>query len=96
VVVVADSPSGIVTFLFTDIEGSTVLWEQHPHEMPEALEKHERILHQAVESHQGVVFKNTGDGVCAVFPVASDAAGTAWTRSGPLSPRSGRRLGRCG
>ncbi len=55
------------TFLFTDIEGSTRLWEQHSHSMSRLLADHNRILRQAIESHDGLVFKTVGDGFCAVF-----------------------------
>ncbi len=55
------------TFLFTDIEGSTRLWDQHPQAMSLLLAEHNHILRQAIESHQGIVFKTVGDGFCAVF-----------------------------
>jgi predicted ATPase/class 3 adenylate cyclase len=70
-------PSGIVTFLFTDIEGSTSLWEKHPEAMKSALAKHDSILKSAVESNHGYVIKTTGDGVHAVFEKAADAANAA-------------------
>jgi predicted ATPase/class 3 adenylate cyclase len=66
-------PSGTVTFLFTDIEGSTKLWEQHPDEMQSALAKHDSILKDAIASHYGHFIKTTGDGVHAVFSTAMDA-----------------------
>ncbi|HLO18861.1 MAG TPA: adenylate/guanylate cyclase domain-containing protein [Anaerolineales bacterium] len=66
-------PSGTVTFLFTDIEGSTQLWEQHPESMKEALAKHDSILREAIESNNGYVIKTTGDGVHGVFEKAFDA-----------------------
>ena len=66
-------PSGTVTFLFTDIEGSTQLWEQHPEAMKAALAKHDSILKEAIESNRGYVIKTTGDGVHAVFSTALDA-----------------------
>ena len=59
--------SGIVTFLFTDIEGSTRRWESDAEEMRTALEDHDRVLRTEVDNHHGQVFKHTGDGVCAVF-----------------------------
>jgi class 3 adenylate cyclase len=62
-----------VTFLFTDIEGSTQLWERQPDHMPAALERHDEILHAALESHGGVVFSTAGDGVGAAFTRAADA-----------------------
>jgi hypothetical protein len=66
-------PSGTVTFLFTDIEGSTQLWENHPEAMRDALAKHDSILREAIESNHGQVIKMTGDGVHSVFEKAIDA-----------------------
>lgn len=66
-------PTGTVTFLFTDIEGSTEIWEKHPEEMKSALAKHDSILKEAVESNKGNIIKTTGDGVHAVFTTAMDA-----------------------
>lgn len=54
-------PTGTVTFLFTDIQGSTPLWEQEPTKMAEALQIHNRALHQAIEAHGGVIVKIIGD-----------------------------------
>jgi predicted ATPase/class 3 adenylate cyclase/DNA-binding XRE family transcriptional regulator len=65
-------PSGTVTFLFTDIAGSTQLWEQHPQAMPGALARHEALLRQAIGARGGVVVKSTGDGMHAVFARATD------------------------
>jgi len=66
-------PSGTVTFLFTDIEGSTKLWEEYPEEMKSALATHDEILKHAIETNRGIVIKTTGDGVHAVFTTAMDA-----------------------
>ncbi|MGE5463476.1 MAG: adenylate/guanylate cyclase domain-containing protein, partial [Syntrophothermus sp.] len=66
-------PTGTATFLFTDIEGSTRLWEKHPQEMESALARHDSILREAVESNHGFVIKTTGDGFHAVFEKAVDA-----------------------
>ena len=66
-------PTGTVTFLFTDIEGSTKLWEQYPEEMKPALAKHDAILRSAIETNHGSYVKTTGDGVHAVFEKAIDA-----------------------
>ena len=74
-----DLPTGTVTFLFTDLEGSTRLWEEHPEAMREALARHDEILRDAVVSHGGHVVKTTGDGVHAVFGRAVDAVGAAAT-----------------
>src|SRR5205807_169798 len=69
----ADLPSGTVTFLFTDLEGSTRLWEEHPEAMKAALARHDEILRDAVEAHDGHVVKTTGDGLHAAFATAHDA-----------------------
>ena len=70
-------PTDSVTFLFTDIQGSTRLWEQHPEAMKAALARHDAILRQAIESHGGHVFKTVGDGFCAAFTSAPDALSAA-------------------
>src|SRR5947209_15192332 len=72
-------PSGTVTFLFTDIEGSTRLWEQHPEAMRHALARHDALLRQAIELHRGHVFKTMGDQFCAAFATAPDALAAALT-----------------
>ena len=66
-------PTDTVTFLFTDIEGSTTLWEQHPDAMQPALARHDQLLRQAIESSDGCIVKSTGDGVYAVFAAATNA-----------------------
>lgn len=65
-----------VTFLFTDIEGSTQLWERHPNEMQTALARHDALLRAAIEDNGGRVFKTIGDAFCATFddPVDGVAA----------------------
>jgi class 3 adenylate cyclase len=50
-------PSGTLTFCFTDIEGSTYLWEQHPRAMPAALVRHDAMLREAIQAHHGLVRK---------------------------------------
>jgi class 3 adenylate cyclase len=72
-------PSGTVTFLFTDIEGSSQLWEQHHSAMPAALARHDSILHDAIADHDGVVFRTVGDAFCAAFGSALDALTAAIT-----------------
>jgi predicted ATPase/class 3 adenylate cyclase len=64
---ISDHPSGTVTFLFTDIEGSTRLWEQHPQAMQAALARHDVLLRTIVEAQGGYIIKTTGDGLHAVF-----------------------------
>jgi DNA-binding NarL/FixJ family response regulator/class 3 adenylate cyclase len=70
-------PSGTVTFPFTDIENSTRLWEQHPQDMHAAHARHNQILRNAIESHQGYVFQVIGDAFCAAFQKTGDAARAA-------------------
>ncbi|CAN5297957.1 LuxR family transcriptional regulator [soil metagenome] len=66
-------PTGTVTFLFTDIEGSTKLWETDSESMSEALVRHDELLRSAIEARDGYVFKTVGDAFCAAFPTALDA-----------------------
>ena len=70
-------PTGTVTFLFTDIEGSTKLSQEHPDEMPVLLARHNEILKQAVEAHNGFVFNIAGDSFAVAFHSPSDAVKTA-------------------
>ena len=67
-----DRPSGTITFLFTDIEGSTQLWERFPQAMPTALARHDALLQHTMTSHGGYVFKTVGDAFCAAFATAPD------------------------
>lgn len=71
----ASLPIGAVTFLFTDIEGSTALWEKDGARMSQALAAHDAIARRAVECHHGTVVKMTGDGMHAVFDDALDGLG---------------------
>jgi class 3 adenylate cyclase len=70
-------PSGTVTFLFTDIEGSTSLWESAPEAMRTALERHDAVLRSAINAHGGHVFSTGGDGLAAVFARSADAMAAA-------------------
>ena len=92
------------TFLFTDIEGSTRLWEQHPEAMRRALERHDELLKAAVEACGGEVVKTTGDGMLAVFASAGAALAGAtsaqrsvasehWTLDGGLRVRMAMHTG---
>jgi class 3 adenylate cyclase/tetratricopeptide (TPR) repeat protein len=82
---VPEFPSGTVTFLFTDIEGSTKRWERHPEEMAVAVARHDALLREAIATHRGHVFKTIGDAFCAVFPTAEDAAAAALTAQRALA-----------
>ncbi|HEY7107504.1 MAG TPA: adenylate/guanylate cyclase domain-containing protein [Acidimicrobiia bacterium] len=97
-------PTGTVTFLFTDLEGSTRLWEAHPDAMQIALARHDEILRGTVERHDGYVIKTLGDGFHAVFADASDAvmaavdaqhelARESWGEPGELRARMGIHSG---
>jgi predicted ATPase/class 3 adenylate cyclase/Tfp pilus assembly protein PilF len=70
-------PSGTVTFLFTDIEGSTKRWEAHPQQMHTALSRHDAILRSAIEKNGGYVFKTVGDAFCAAFSSPHQALSAA-------------------
>jgi len=97
-------PSGRVTFLFTDIEGSTTLWDEQPDAMGPALEQHDGIIHEQIAAHDGHVVKTTGDGFHAVFADPGRAvaaavaaqralAAAAWGPTGPLAVRMGIHTG---
>jgi class 3 adenylate cyclase len=95
---VASPPTGTVTFLFTDIEGSTKLWEDDAPAMQAALVRHDEILKGALEERDGYVFKTVGDAFCCAFPTAPEALDAAietqrrllseaWKESGPIRVR---------
>jgi predicted ATPase/class 3 adenylate cyclase len=73
----AAAPSGVVTFLFTDVEGSTRRWEADAEGMRAALAAHDEVLRGAIEGHGGWLFKHTGDGVCAAFASPRSAVDAA-------------------
>jgi predicted ATPase/class 3 adenylate cyclase len=75
--VVVERPSGTVTFLFTDVEASTRLWEEYPGAMPMALERHDEIVRSAIERRAGYVFSTAGDSFAAAFARARDAVAAA-------------------
>jgi hypothetical protein len=77
----ADLPTGTVTFLFTDIEGSTRLWEQHPEAMRAALARHDTLAAAVIEQHAGTLVKSRGEGdtLFAVFARPTDALAPACT-----------------
>jgi predicted ATPase/class 3 adenylate cyclase len=70
----AAPPSGTVTFLFTDIEGSTQRWDHDPAAMQSAVRLHDELVRAAIESHGGFVFKTVGDAFYAAFQLAPHAA----------------------
>ena len=100
----ASPPTGTVTFLFTDIEGSTKLWERNPQAMQEALARHDELLRRSIEERGGYVFKTVGDAFCCAFPTAHDALEAAldaqrlllkerWAESTPLKVRMALHMG---
>ncbi|HKY14241.1 MAG TPA: adenylate/guanylate cyclase domain-containing protein, partial [Microthrixaceae bacterium] len=97
-------PSGTVTFLFTDIEGSTRRWEREPDLMRASLRAHDLLLRDSIESHDGYVVKGTGDGMFAAFGRPEDGveaaiaaqralAGAEWPDNVGLRVRMGLHLG---
>jgi len=70
-------PSGIVTFLFTDVEGSTRRWEAHGEVMKEAMARHDKIVRTAIESNGGSVFTTAGDEFCSAFSIPQQAVRAA-------------------
>ncbi len=100
----AELPSGTVTFLFTDLEGSTRLWQEHPEAMKPVLARHDELVRDAIEGHGGYVVKTTGDGFHAAFAAAHDAIDAAvdaqlalgaegWGATGALGVRMGVHTG---
>ena len=85
----------MVTFLFTDVEGSTRRWETDAEAMRAALAAHDEVLRHAIEAHGGFLFKHTGDGVCAAFasPKAAVDAVVAAQRELELPVRMGLATG---
>src|SRR5829696_36298 len=99
-----DVPSGTVTFLFTDIEGSTTLWERDCEAMTAAVEHHLALLDAAIHAHGGTHFKTVGDAVQVAFPTAPAAIAAAcdaqcallaedWGEIGPLRVRMALHAG---
>src|ERR687883_459027 len=73
----ADRPTGTVTFLYTDVEGSTRRWEERPAAMRVAVDRHFALLREAIGSAGGHVFRTQGDGLCAAFATAPPALAAA-------------------
>ena len=78
-------PSGTVTFVFTDVEGSTALWQDHPRAMAAALARHDEIVRDAIENHHGYVFSTAGDAFAAAFASPTDAVTAIATAQADLS-----------
>ena len=93
-------PSGTVTFMLTDLEGSTRMWEEDPQAMRAAMVRHDELLEKAIASHRGFVFSRMGDGMATSFATAGDAIAAAiafkqalaeenWRTASPLKARIG-------
>ena len=100
----AHTPSGTVTFLLTDLEGSTRMWHQDPVAMKAAIVRHDELLEKTVAAYRGHVFARMGDGMAAAFATVRDAvsaaaafqqalAGEQWGAARPLRARVGATLG---
>src|SRR4051812_26136836 len=99
-----DLPSGTVTFLFTDIEGSTERWERDRQGMAVANDRCVTLLDAAIEAHGGIHFKTIGDAIRAAFPTAPAALAAAldaqrtllaeaWGEIGPIRVRMALHTG---
>ncbi|MEZ0324719.1 MAG: adenylate/guanylate cyclase domain-containing protein [Fimbriimonas sp.] len=96
--------TGTLTLVFTDLEGSSRLWESYPVDMSQAITRHDQILAEVIEKFDGHIFKSLGDGVCAVFKLPLDAVTAAldiqqamqkepWPEETPLNLRIGIHTG---
>jgi len=101
---VSELPTGTVTFLFTDIQGSTPLWERNPQAMREALTRHNTLLQTGIQQHEGHIFQIVGDAFHAAFSLPNQAVEAAlaaqralanepWGETGPLRVRMGIHTG---
>jgi len=99
-------PTGTITLLFTDVEGSTRLWEAEPEHMAQALRRHDELLRAAIEQVGGFVFKTVGDAFCAAFATAQAALDAVlgaqraltteqWPTHRPIRVRMGLHTGVC-
>src|SRR6187401_253072 len=97
-------PTGTITFLFSDIEGSTKKWEKQPDAMRVALAKHDTMMREIFSASGGYVFKTIGDAFCVAFDTAQDALAGAlesqralrdadWGDIGPLRVRMALHTG---
>ena len=103
---VSGVPSGTVTLLFTDVKGSTRLWDAERKAMAAALRRHDEIMREAIEQAGGYVFKTVGDAFCAAFSTVRagldaalaaqrELAAQAWPTSEPIVVRMGLHAGVC-
>src|SRR6476619_5866120 len=94
------APSGTVTVILTDLEGSTRMWEQDPEAMKSAMVRHDEMLEKTIAAHRGFVFALMSDRLAAAFATAGDAATSVktvkqalaeenWRTVAPLKPRIG-------
>ena len=77
----SELPTGLITYLFTDVQGSTPLWQRFPQEMRDVMSRHDSILTSAVDANEGMVVRPRGEGDSTfdVFPRATDAVSAAFS-----------------
>ena len=94
------SESSVLTFLFTDIEGSTSKWEEQPEQMAQAVGRHDALLRDVVQANRGRIVKTTGDGIYAAFETPADGVASVLAiQLGLLDPAATAGMGlrvRCG
>jgi len=89
----SELPRGTVTFLSTDIEGRTALWERHRNAMAQVVARHLTLLGAAIAAHGGVHFKTVGDSVQAAFPTSLDAGAAALDAQRSIFAEDGSAVG---
>jgi class 3 adenylate cyclase len=89
-------PSGAVTFLLTDLEGSTRMWEKDSAAMKRAMVRHDELLEKTVADHRGHVFARMGDGMAAAFATARDAVSASTAFQQALAGEPWGTAPRCG
>jgi len=89
-------PRGVLTYCFTDVEGSSELWEHHPEAMARILVWHERLVADVVETHGGHLIRSMGEGdsTVSVFPNAGDAVAAAVSLQRALASDNDNEIGR--
>ena len=88
-------PTGAITLLFSDIEGSTQRWEERPEAMVSALHRHDQLMRGAIEANRGHIFKTVGDAFCAAFSHAADGVAAALDAQRALAAEDFSAVGDC-
>ena len=102
-------PEGVVTFVFTDVEGSTRLWEDAPESMMEALNQHDEVIEAVIADHSGISVKPRGEGdsrflvfahavdaVASIAEIQTGLAATDWVTPRPIRIRASLHTGTAG